>query len=105
MPSCIDPATGIWTDTNSMLLARSHHSATLLPDGKVLVVGGAVYSNKLRPSKRAEVYDPATGTWASTENMTEALVAPTAALLPDGNVSGGRGFPERDPGPSAGRAV
>ncbi len=81
-----DPVTGTWNDTGSMLLARSHHSATLLHDGKVLVVGGAVYSNKLRPSKRAEVYDPATGTWTSTGSMTAGLVGPTAALLPDGKV-------------------
>ena len=81
-----DPATGTWADTSSMLLARSHHSATLLYDGKVLVVGGAVYSNKLRASKRAELYDPATGTWTSTGSMTAGLVGPTAALLPDGKV-------------------
>lgn len=49
-----DPSTGQWSSTGSMLQKHSRHSAALLRDGRVLVVG--TYS--------AEVYDPSTGTWA-----------------------------------------
>jgi hypothetical protein len=83
-----DPDTGTWTKTGSMLVARSHHSATLLPDGKVLVAGGTVYSSsgEIRASEKAELYDPVTGTWTTTGSMLLGRAAPTAALLPDGTV-------------------
>jgi hypothetical protein len=82
-----DPATGIWTKSGSMHLARSHHSATLLPDGKVLVAGGTVvFNDGWHASKQAELYDPITRSWTATGDMKLGRLAPTAALLPDGKV-------------------
>jgi hypothetical protein len=55
-----DPTTGSFTPTGSMAHHRVGHSATLLPDGRVLVVGGYLDYDPERPGM-AEVWDPATG--------------------------------------------
>lgn len=55
-----DPSTDTWSSADSMADARHNHTAALLPDGKVLVVGG---SNGARPLDSAEVYDPLTDAW------------------------------------------
>ena len=97
-----DPATGTWTLTGSMKDARRSHTATLLPDGKVLVAGGFfdIPNSILQsgsPLSSAELYDPASGTWTTTGQLTEARYDHTATLLPDGKVliAGGRGGPSR----------
>jgi hypothetical protein len=85
-----DPATGSWTATGSMLTARYRHTATLLPDGRVLVAGGNVSSSAQLGSHcclaTAELYDPATETWTATGSMIDARVGFTATLLLDGTV-------------------
>lgn len=65
-------------------MRRQHHTATLLPGGEVLVVGGNTdISNILRS---AEIYDPATGTWRSTGSLNAERFGHTATLLPSGEV-------------------
>jgi Galactose oxidase, central domain len=85
-----DPDTGQWAQTGRMVAAhRSGATATLLPNGHVLVAGGSAYLGKGGgPSPRgdAEVYDPTTGTWAKTGSMTVARSSHIATLLPDGTV-------------------
>lgn len=68
-----------------MTLFRSEHTARLLQNGKVLVAGGS--------GATAELYDPATGTWAPIGTMTTAHGDHNATLLADGRilVSGGIG--------------
>ena len=74
---------GTWSSTSSMATARKYHSATLLPDGKVLVAGGYGSSGILAS---AELYDPASGTWSSTGSMATARTDHSATLLPGGKV-------------------
>ena len=78
-----DPTSGTWRATGSMSTPRSGHTATLLPNGKVLVVGGSDFTTVL---SSAELYDPTTGTWTATGGMASARTAHTATLLTDGEV-------------------
>ena len=64
-----DPKTGGWTPTGLLNTARSAHSATLLADGKVLVVGGRADSPFGGSLRSAELYDPATGLWSSCASV------------------------------------
>ncbi|HZS17299.1 MAG TPA: kelch repeat-containing protein, partial [Candidatus Udaeobacter sp.] len=81
------PATGGWNNTNSLANPRSNHTATLLPNGKVLVAGGDGAGTS------AELYDPATGSWSSTGSLGTARSRHTATLLTSGKVlvAGGDG--------------
>src|SRR3990170_4104235 len=78
-----------WTATGSMAAARDGHTATLLPDGTVLVAGGVGTSGELAS---AELYDPRSGTWVPTGNMIETRFTHTATLLRDGTVLVAGGF-------------
>ncbi len=82
-----DPATGTWVPTGAMSAPRAGHTATLLHNGKVLVSGGIdIEGNSGTTLSSAELYDPATGTWAPTGAMNTGLSSLTATLLPNGNV-------------------
>jgi N-acetylneuraminic acid mutarotase len=81
-----DPATGTWTaTTGSLTTGRYNHTATLLPNGKVLVTGGFNFASLITLSS-SELYDPATGTWTPTGSMNTARKTHTATLLPNGKV-------------------
>ena len=94
-----NPATGTWSVTGSMhhgrtgccLDAGAEPSATLLPDGQVLVAGGEDANFNLLSS--AELYNPATGMWSRTGSMTTPRAGQSAALLNNGQVliAGGTG--------------
>jgi WD40 repeat protein len=72
-----------WTPTDSMTFERLFHTATLLPNGQVLVAGG---QNGSDASSTAELYDAANGSWSNTGNMRMARFYQTATLLPNGQV-------------------
>ena len=75
-----DPSTGSFSVTGSMAEARTFHTATLLPSGKVLVAGGG------DENSTAEIYDPATGSFSITGGMEIGRSGHTATLLPNGSV-------------------
>jgi Galactose oxidase, central domain/Kelch motif len=78
-----DPATGRWTSTGSLRTPRRNHTATLLPNGTVLVAGGFNSDGWLRS---AELYDPASGRWKRVAPMTTAREGASAVLLGNGRV-------------------
>jgi hypothetical protein len=81
-----DPVSGTWTATGSMSESRGRFpTATLLPNGTVLVAGGCcgAGSNFLTS---AELYDPISGTWTRTASMNDAHFDHTATLLANGTV-------------------
>jgi N-acetylneuraminic acid mutarotase len=73
----------MWTLVDSTNAARVGHTATLLPNGRVLVAGGGNASGALAS---AEVYDPAIGQWTPTVSMNTARTLHTATLLANGRV-------------------
>src|SRR5262245_17180767 len=87
----LPPAIGAWSGVGSMGAPRHNHTATLLPNGKVLVAGGYNTISGLLAS--AELYDPATGRWSATGSLNTARQWQTATLLANGKVlvAGGLG--------------
>jgi hypothetical protein len=73
-----DPATGASSVVGGMAVGRREATATLLPNGAVLVVGGATAS--------AEIYNPLTGTFSTTGSLSVPRSDHTATLLPSGKV-------------------
>ena len=80
-----DPATGTFTPTGSMSTSRTRHTATLLADGRVLVVGGWNAAGWVKLAS-AEIYDPATGRWSTVGSMTAPRDSFSATRLADGRV-------------------
>ena len=74
-------SSGAFTATGSMITPRSNHSATLLPSGNVLLVGGDI-----GPLPSAELYDPSTGVFTLTGNPITRRGLHATILLPDGRV-------------------
>ncbi|MFI6642524.1 Kelch repeat-containing protein [Streptomyces sp. NPDC050504] len=83
-----DPADGTWKPAASMRQSRWGHSAVLLANKKVLVAGGvAVRSgDSVKALTSAEIYDPATDTWADATPMTDARTGHSAVLFKGGQV-------------------
>lgn len=91
-----DPATGLWTPAASLTtVARHNHTATLMPSGKVLVLGGAVScASPCTPSPsliNADLYDPTliVPTWSPVINLATGRVTHTATLLGTGGPNAG----------------
>ncbi|MDQ3011878.1 MAG: hypothetical protein M3X11_14365, partial [Acidobacteriota bacterium] len=80
-----------WTLTGSLAKARSEHTATLMPNGRVMVAGGG--DSNSASLKTAEIFDPRTGGWSEARaTMNVARRQHTATLLGDGSVLVAAGF-------------
>lgn len=85
-----DPSTGTFTATGSMAARRVDQTATLLPNGKVLLAGG--YSNTQVALASTELYDPSTGMFSPTGSMSSGRGSHSETLLGDGTVLVAGGF-------------
>lgn len=77
------PPAGSWSQAAPLPEPRTFAVEVTLPDGKVLVAGGADGTDVL---SSADVYDPATGKWSPTGSMLDGRIGAAAAVLPDGQV-------------------
>ena len=91
-----DPSAGTFTSTGSMSTTRIGHSATLLGDGKVLLLGGIpslqnIHSQLPNPPY-AEIYDPVTETFSGFDDLTLTRQNYTVTSLKNGELllAGGR---------------
>ena len=78
------PTSDMFSYTGSLNTARDFHTATSLPNGKVLVAGGENNSSAFLTS--AELYNPASGSWTATGSLNTARLWHTATLLSNGKV-------------------
>src|SRR5262249_30440981 len=78
-----DPSTGAWTTSGNLNYPRYSPTATLLPNGKVLVVGGGATGVILTS---AELYNPLNGTWSVTGSLNTVRGEYTTTLLSNGTV-------------------
>ena len=86
----LNAATPAWKFTGAMHFARRQHNAVILPDGKVLIVGGSSgsgFDNSSTPVLPTEMWNPATGAFTVMASIaTYRGYHSTAVLLPDGRV-------------------
>lgn len=92
-----------WTPGPALAIPRAKHTATLLHDGRVLVVGGlhggarkhfgVGEGTQFEPTSSTVLFDPAKGTWRKTDDLPVPRAEHTATLLADGRVlvAGGEG--------------
>ena len=87
-----------WRQVPSMAFARRQHNASVLPDGKVLIVGGTSgpgFNNPNTPVFASEMWDPDSETWTTMASaQVPRLYHSTLVLLPDGRLlsAGGNGY-------------
>ncbi len=78
-----DPVGARFQPTGPLIEARSEHAAALLPDGRVLIIGGWDRERRLAS---AEIWDPRTGTFTGAGPLAEPRWGHSATALPDGRV-------------------
>ncbi len=86
---------GAWVMTGPLNAAREGHTATLLPDGRVLAIAAGGNETASPAEASIEAYDAVAGTWQALTSMRPPRRNHTATLLPDGRVliAGGDGGP------------
>ena len=82
-----DAVSGSLEPAGTLAEGRVYHTATLLPDGRVVVLGGGGLDGAYGPNiPAAEIWDPVTASFSTAGSLAQARKAHTATLLPDGRV-------------------
>jgi hypothetical protein len=81
-----DPVPGSFEPAGTLAEPRLEHSATLLPDGRVLIIGGLDPVTEDAAVGEAEIWDPGTGSFGPAGTMAGPTAMHTSTLLPDGRV-------------------
>ena len=79
-----DPKANTWTAAGSIDAERDDATASLLRDGRVLLVGGV--HDYWYPFSHGEIYEPSTNTWSSSGGLNDPRAQHAAILLNDGRV-------------------
>ncbi|TAG83578.1 MAG: hypothetical protein EAZ24_02890, partial [Burkholderiales bacterium] len=79
-------ATFTMSPAGSLRDARSNHSATLVPSGKLMLMGGVDVAGVPIYRSSVEIYDPAVDTWSLAPSLPTARANHTATLMPTGAV-------------------
>ncbi len=83
---------GTWSERSPMSLQRLYFASNVLPDGRVLVLGGEYSGSQGQTNwtHTAEIYDPAADSWRSAASFPQARFGDDpSAMLPDGRVLAG----------------
>src|SRR5258708_31840806 len=78
-----DPALNTWTAVSLMVQPRARHTMSQLPDGSVLIAGGA---NANGPVALLEIFSASSNSFAPCATLATARTSHAAAVLPDGRV-------------------
>jgi hypothetical protein len=93
-----DPASDTFEPTGDMTTARVKHAAAVLPDGRVLVIGGSDQRGYDGRFSSTEIYDPETGSFSPGPGLRYGRhkIRDAVAALPSGAiiVAGGAVRPE-----------
>ncbi len=93
-----DPVKRSFVFTSAMSIPRYKHSVAMLPDGRVLILGGSNAQMSAGRYASTEIYDPATGNFTASTNLNTARykIRDAVVTLPSGKVlvAGGGARPE-----------
>jgi N-acetylneuraminic acid mutarotase len=82
-----DSSTNTWSKLADMPLPVIDHTATVLPDGKIVIFGGlSGGGGSYNSSRKTQIYDPTTDTWMLGADGLNERYRHTATLLPDGRI-------------------
>jgi len=81
-----DPAKGTFSATHAMYPRRAGYTATLLKDGRVLIVGGDIFGGDTWLIGLNLIYDPSTGAFTEAGHLQFDRINHKAVLLQDGRV-------------------